>query len=205
MEQVSYFSSIVGLVMVILLWFGFGSIFLLRKKVETTTDGEKMPVSYIGLALQAAAFFVVWAVRRVPFFTPFIDGQFILNIFLQIVAVVMAAFSVWLALSAVNELGKQWSLQARLVEGHKLVTSGVYQIVRHPIYTAMLGMLIATGITFSTWIATFAGIVVFIIGTKIRTTSEEKLLSDAFGEEFVSWKNRVPGLVPILPKRTSAK
>ena len=51
-----------------------------------------------------------------------------------------------MANSAIKELGKQWSFQARLIEDHKLVTSGVYQIVRHPIYAAMLGKLLATGI-----------------------------------------------------------
>jgi len=116
----------------------------------------------------------------------------------SILAVAVAAFSVWFAMSAVRELGKQWSLQARLVEGHKLITSGVYQTVRHPIYTAMLGMLIATGITHSQWWATLAGIVIFIIGTKIRTNSEEKLLSNAFGMEFIEWKAKVPGLIPFI-------
>lgn len=111
---------------------------------------------------------------------------------------IVAAASVWLAISALRELGRQWSLEARLVEGHKLVKTGVYQIVRHPIYTAMLGMLVAMGIVYSHWLALVAGIFVFLIGTKIRTVFEERLLSEAFGEEFSEWKARVPGLIPFL-------
>ena len=157
-----------------------------------------MPVSWLGLILQGSGFVPVWFMRREPVFSSFIDGQPVVNIFLQILAIVLAAASVWLAMSAVRELGKQWSLQARLVEGHKLITSGVYQIVRHPIYTAMLGMLVATGIAYSHWFTTMIGIVVFIVGTKIRTISEEKLLSDAFGAEFSDWKAKVPGLIPFV-------
>ena len=198
MEQVSYYASVAGFVLVVALWFLFGGVFLLRKRGEATTDGEKIPVSYIGLALQGAAYAPVVFIGRDELFGPFIDGQSELNIALQIAAVVIAAFSVWFVMSAVRELGKQWSLEARLVEGHKLITSGVYQIVRHPIYTAMLGMLIATGISHSQWRATLGGIVIFLIGTKIRTNSEEKLLSNAFGAEFTEWKVKVPGLIPFV-------
>ena len=101
-------------------------------------------------------------------------------------------------MSAIKELGKQWSLQARLIEDHKLVPGGVYQIVRHPIYTAMLGMLIATGIVVSHWLILLIAVAVFIIGTKIRTVSEEKLLRDAFGGEFEDFAAKVPGLIPFL-------
>jgi protein-S-isoprenylcysteine O-methyltransferase Ste14 len=62
----------------------------------------------------------------------------------------------------------------------------------------MLGMLIATGIVFSHWIALVAAIVVFLIGTRIRTQIEERLLRDAFGKEFEDWRAKVPGLVPFV-------
>ena len=198
MEKVSYYTSIAGFVLVLALWFLFGGVFLLRKRPEATTDGEKIPVSIIGLVLQLVAYAPVMFIRREERFGPFIDGQIELNIALQIAAVVIAAFSVWFVMSAVRELGKQWSLEARLVEGHKLITSGVYQIVRHPIYTAMLGMVIATGISHSRWWTTLLGVVIFMIGTKVRTNSEEKLLSSAFGNEFTQWKAKVPGLIPFV-------
>jgi len=201
MEQISYYSSVAGFILVMALWFGFAGVFIRRKKTEPTTDGEKVPVSFLGLGLQAVGFFSVWGFRRTPFFSPFIGRQYILNILFQVAAVLIAGSSVWLALSAVSELGKQWSLQARLVEGHQLITSGAYRIVRHPIYTSMLGMLVATGLIYSGWIATLIGIVIFIIGTRIRTNSEERLLKGAFGNEFMTWKNQVPGLIPYLPKR----
>ena len=38
-------------------------------------------------------------------------------------------------------------------------------------------------------------------GTFIRTRFEERLLSDAFGENFREWKMRVPGLIPFLKRR----
>ncbi len=198
MEQVSYYASVAGFVLVIALWFVFAGVFFLRKKTEATTDSTKAPRSWAGLILQSLGFAAVWSMRRTPVFSSFIDSQYAANLIFQIFAVVLAAISVWLAMSAIRELGKQWSLQARLVEGHKLITTGVYQTVRHPIYTAMLGMLVATGIAYSNWLATLVGVIIFFIGTKIRTVFEERLLGDAFGEEFTEWKAKVPGSIPFI-------
>ncbi|CAN5478429.1 protein-S-isoprenylcysteine O-methyltransferase [soil metagenome] len=198
MEQVSYYASATGFCVIVALWFVFGWTFLLRKKPESTADTKRLSVSWYGLILQGAGMGVVWAIRREPFGSPLIDGQYAANIVLQIIGVVIAGASVWLALAAISELGRQWSLAARLTVDHKLVKSGVYGLVRHPIYTAMLGMLVGTGIAFSNWVGILAGVVVFIAGTKIRTIYEERLLAGAFGEEFTEWKAKVPGLIPFV-------
>lgn len=198
MEQISFYVSLVSFVLLILSWFVFAAVFIFRKKPESAPDGKRAPKSLFGLILQGIGFALVWSMRRQPNFSPFIDGQFILNIVLQILAVLIAVASVWMAMSAVRELGKQWSLEARLTENHKLITSGVYQIVRHPIYTAMLGMLISTGIIFSFWYILIAAVIVFFIGTKIRTIAEEKLLKEAFPDEYKEFSKKVPAFIPFL-------
>ena len=198
MEQISFYVSFVSFVAVIISWFVFAGVFIFRKKPESEPDSRRAPKSMIGLILQGIGFFPVWSIRRQPNFSPFIDGQFILNICLQILAVSIAAFSVWMAMSAVRELGKQWSLEARLTENHKLITSGVYQIVRHPIYTAMLGMLASTAIVFSFWYVLIAAAIVFFIGTKIRTIAEEKLLREAFPDEYKEFSEKVPAFIPFV-------
>lgn len=196
--QISYYANTVSFGTVILMWFVFAWNFLIRKKPDSTPDTKRAPQSWAGLALQGVGFGIIWSVRRTPFGSPFIEDQFVLNIALQIIAVALAAASVWLGISAITGLGRQWSLAARLTVDHKLIKTGVYGIVRHPIYTAMLCLMVATGLTFSHWIALAAAVVVFFIGTKIRTNLEEGLLRDAFGEEFTAWEAKVPGLIPFL-------
>jgi len=100
--------------------------------------------------------------------------------------------------TAVKTLGKEWSITARLVEGHKLATSGVYAHVRLPIYTGMFGMLLPTGIAYSKWISVVAAFIIFLIGTVIRVRSEERLLREAFGQRFDDYAMRVPAIVPGL-------
>ncbi len=197
-EQISYYANLVSFGLVMCMWFVFAGTFLLRKKPESAPDTKRAPASWVGLILQGIGFGIIWAGGRTPIASPFIDEQFTANIALQIVSILIAIWSVWLVTSAIKELGKQWSLQARLIEGHKLVMNGVYGIVRHPIYTAMFGMMLATGLVFSHWIALTAAVIVFVIGTRIRTNTEEGLLRNAFGREFEEWKAKVPGLIPFL-------
>jgi protein-S-isoprenylcysteine O-methyltransferase Ste14 len=187
-------------VIVMSCWFAFAGIFILRKKPPTPPDEKRERGSWFGVALQGAAYGLVWGVHR-PGFTPIAAGtqsSEAIAIAADVLAVLAAAGSVWLITAAVRTLGKEWSVTARLVEGHKLATSGPYSRVRHPIYTGMLGMLVATGLAISRWQALLVALVVFFVGTIIRVRSEEKLLREAFGKQFEDYAQRVPAIVPGL-------
>jgi protein-S-isoprenylcysteine O-methyltransferase Ste14 len=197
MEQSSYYVTATAFSILIVCWFAFAWTFLLRKKPQAAPDKVKAPKSFFGIVLQGLGFGLVWSLRRTPVFSPFVPN-YTVNVLLQLLAPTLSISCVLLAMSAIRELGKQWSFQARLVEGHKLVTSGVYGLVRHPIYTAMLGNLIATGLVLSRWVAVPVAIVIFLTGTLIRTRLEERLLKNAFGADFEKWKAGVPALIPGL-------
>ncbi len=182
---------------VMLCWFAFGGIFVFRKKPPNAPDLKRDRSSIIGFALQALSCGIVWGARREAF-TPIISASGPLAVTASIFAVFMAVGSVLIIMAAVKTLGKEWSLTARLVEGHKLATSGPYAYVRHPIYTGMLGMLLATGLAVGHWKAILAALVVFFVGTIIRMRSEESLLSGAFGPEFDDYSRRVPAIIPGL-------
>ena len=183
-------------VVVMICWFVFAGAFLLRKKPPSPPDQKRESGSLFGVALQGMSYGLVWGVRR-PIFTPIVFGTAI-SIVTGLLAICAAVSSVWLITMAVKTLGKEWSITARLVEGHKLATSGPYALVRHPIYSGMLGMLLATGLAISHWAAVLAALIIFFIGTTIRVRSEEKLLREAFGEQFETYARRVRAIVPGL-------
>ena len=182
-------------VVVMICWFAFAGIFLLRKKPPSPPDQKRAPGSLIGVAVQGMSFGVVWGVRR-EVFSPIVSGNKPVAIAAGMLAICAAISSVWLITNALKTLGKEWSLTARLVEGHKLATTGPYAYLRHPIYTGMLGMLLATGLAYSRWAALLAALTIFFVGTIIRVRSEEKLLREAFGEQFDNYAARVPAIVP---------
>lgn len=184
-------------VIVMLCWFAFAAVFIFRKKPPSAPDQKRDRSSIPGVALQAVAYAIVWSIRR-PFLSPLVAGVQWLELVAAVVAIVAAAGSVLLIMSAVQTLGKEWSITARMVEDHKLATAGPYARVRHPIYTGMLGMLIATGLAISHWIVLPAAIVVFAIGTWIRVRIEERLLRETFGPQFEEYARRVPAVIPGL-------
>ena len=101
-------------------------------------------------------------------------------------------------MSAVRTLGKQWSVAARLTRDHQLIVAGAYSHMRHPIYTAMLGLLVATGLVNVAWPVLLAAVVLFSLGTAIRIRIEEKLLHEAFGDDFDAYTRYVPAILPRL-------
>jgi protein-S-isoprenylcysteine O-methyltransferase Ste14 len=180
-------------------WFVFAGVFLVfvGRKPPSAPDSKRERTSIIGIALQGVSYALVWTIRR-PSFTPIISAGKAVEIVTALLTMAMATGSVWFCSAAVRTLGKQWSLAARVLEGHRLVTEGPYSIVRNPIYTGMFGMLLATGLAISHWIGLLIAIAVFAIGTAIRVHSEEKLLREMFGEEFEAYTRKVPAVVPFL-------
>jgi len=186
-------------VVVMLSWFAFIAVFalFLRQKAPAAPDRKRERTSILGIALQGVSYAVVWTLRRPPF-TSIVSFRKSVEIAVAVVTMALAIGSVWFCSAAVRTLGKQWSITARVLEGHKLITSGPYNVVRNPIYSGMFGMLVATGLAISHWIGLLIAVVVFTVGTAIRVRSEERLLREAFGEEFDAYARKVPAVVPFL-------
>src|SRR5436309_2389184 len=108
--------------------------FLTQKGSSAGPAEKRESASIVGIVLQGAAYAIVWILHR-RFFTPIAAMARVFEIALAAFTIVLSIASVWLVSSAVKSLGKQWSLTARVVEGHRLVTEGPYRIVRNPIYT----------------------------------------------------------------------
>jgi protein-S-isoprenylcysteine O-methyltransferase Ste14 len=151
----------------------------------------------VGFALHGVAFALVLFMRRERF-TPLVPLGTPGEISLAVMSMALALGSIWITVAGLRVLSRQWGVAARLVEGHTLVTEGPYRLVRHPIYLGNLGILLATGLAFSRLQPLWIAILVFLIGTAIRIHAEEKLLREAFGQEFESYARRVPALFPRL-------
>ena len=184
-------------VVVMLSWFAFVIIFLVRHKPPSAPESKRERASILGIVLQGAGYACVWSIRR-AWFGPIVSVSNSVEIALAILTMVLGIASVWFVSASIGTLGKQWSLGARLIEGHQLITEGPYRLVRNPIYTGMFGMLLATGLAVSHWVGLLIAIAVYAVGTVIRVRSEEKLLRGAFGAEFDAYARRVPAVIPFL-------
>jgi protein-S-isoprenylcysteine O-methyltransferase Ste14 len=176
-------------------WIVFAATFAFRRRGSSREEKRRDNRSIGPIIVQSVAFFVVWVIHR-PFGTPLIGWSS--RPYLGALAVIIAIGSIWLVIVSVRTLGKQWAFAASVIEGHQLITEGPYAHVRNPIYSGMLGMLVATGIVASTWYGMVAAVVVFLAGTAWRVRVEERLLRSEFGREFEDYTRRVPSLIPHI-------
>lgn len=105
------------------------------------------------------------------------------------------AFTWW----ARVHLGRLWSASVERKEGHRLIDSGPYGLVRHPIYTGLLTALLALAVQVGTP-AAYAGFALVAIGFTVKGHMEEQLLSQALGAEvYAAYRARTPMLIPFAP------
>ena len=97
-----------------------------------------------------------------------------------------------------RELGRNWSLVARMRSDHQLIRTGPYARVRHPIYLGMLLFLLALAVALGHWVQLVVALPVFFVGTAIRTRLEDGLLERTFGETFRDYRNSTPALIPRI-------
>lgn len=82
---------------------------------------------------------------------------------------------------------------------HRLVTSGPYRWVRHPLYTIGSSMFMALGLIADNWFIMLLGILAFLAMAS-RTPREEANLIEKFGAEYREYMKRTGRYLPKLLK-----
>jgi len=183
--------KIVALVELALCWVAWSLAFLRpRQQAAGPTKVAGAPASKWGIFLEMVGFALAWTYVR--------PVNFEKSTLALIASMVIGPPSVALAWAATRHLGKQWRYAAALREDHELITTGPYQLVRHPIYASMLGMLLATGAGYTWWPMFAVALVFFLVGTEIRIRSEERLLAQRFRDSFIAYRARVSAYIPFV-------
>lgn len=92
-------------------------------------------------------------------------------------------------------MGREWSI-AVLDTGSRLVTTGPFAIVRHPIYALGMAMILLSAVALPTpLMAVTAGAYVLLLSAKARI--EERALARRFGTEWTAYARRTPRFLPL--------
>jgi protein-S-isoprenylcysteine O-methyltransferase Ste14 len=99
-----------------------------------------------------------------------------------------------------SDLGRFWSASLEIRREHRLVTTGVYSRIRHPMYAALWLFVLAQAALLSNFIAAPAGLIGFGLLYLLRIDREEAMMAKVFGPDWKAYAERTGRLVPRLPR-----
>jgi protein-S-isoprenylcysteine O-methyltransferase Ste14 len=127
----------------------------------------------------------------IPFPTP---------IWVMVLGVGLAVLSLVLLIWTHKTLGVFWTFKLEIRPKHKLVTWGPYSRIRHPMYTASLIFMFATGMVAADWLILVVSVLTLLIIDK-RIDGEEKMMLDHFGKNYRDYMLRSRRLLPRLRRK----
>ena len=95
-------------------------------------------------------------------------------------------------------LGRNYSQELVIYQGHQLVERGPFRFVRHPMYTGLILVYLGIGWAVQSWAAVLFTLLPTAIFGAYRIPIEERALISEFGEQYVSYARRVKRLIPFI-------
>ncbi len=105
--------------------------------------------------------------------------------------------SLALAVWARRHLAAHWSGEITIKTDHVLIQSGPYRWIRHPIYTAVLGMFLGSSLV-SERVLAIVGFAVACYAYVRKIHLEERNLEAAFGEAYEVYRTHTGVLIPKM-------
>jgi protein-S-isoprenylcysteine O-methyltransferase Ste14 len=102
-----------------------------------------------------------------------------------------------LRLAPVFVLGRRFSGLVAIQPEHRLVSSGLYGVIRHPSYLGLFVLSLGWGLAFRSGV----GVILAVLTLPVllaRIDAEERLLSETFGAEYDAYRARTWRLIPYV-------
>jgi protein-S-isoprenylcysteine O-methyltransferase Ste14 len=96
------------------------------------------------------------------------------------------------------DLGRNWSISLELRREHKLVTTGVYRLVRHPMYSSFFLFALAQFFLIPNWLAGVSGLLGVGMLYGFRFRQEERMMLEYFPAEYRSYMALTKRLIPWI-------
>jgi protein-S-isoprenylcysteine O-methyltransferase Ste14 len=180
------------LVFSLALWIAFFVYWGIASRNQAPTkQSESWGSTYFHQSVLGASLLLLYL--QIPGLTSwYIPQRFHLAVW---IGAIVQALSLLLAVWARRHLGRNWAAEVRIGVDHELVRTGPYRWVRHPIYTAMLGMFLGTAIASSQYHA-LLGVALLFVAYIRKTRLEEEILSRVFPTDYEAYRRSTWRLVP---------
>jgi len=186
-----------------IVWFaGLVGWYVIRYPFERRAKKVGVNKSFFGRresGLLALAFLGLWLVPLLYALTGFpapLDRPFIPAIAVLGILVLCGALLLFYRSHA--DLGKNWSISLQIRDEHRLVTSGIYRYIRHPMYTSFFLLAVAQVLLLPNWFAGLAGLVGVGILYTFRVRQEERMMLERFGADYRAYMAQTARLIPWI-------
>jgi len=116
---------------------------------------------------------------------------------IRFMGAILSAFSTPLLGWVQGTLGRHYSTGLEIQRDHRLITSGPYSRIRHPMYTAIMMFCVGCGLVSANLLL----LVIFVVGSMflvLRAPVEEKMLLKEFGDEYRDYMRRTGRFFPKI-------
>ncbi|ABL64253.1 Isoprenylcysteine carboxyl methyltransferase [Chlorobium phaeobacteroides DSM 266] len=163
--------------------------------------GNAGEISRFRVIFQKVMFFLwIAIVASYTWYPPWVEAlHFPFPTWLRYGGAIAAAVSFLFLFLTMKTLGRYWSPLPRLMEGHKLVITGPYRFIRHPMYTAMMLLFIAFILITANAAVTVFSLIATVLTVK-WALNEEKMLIGFFGDEYRAYMTRTGAFLPAPRK-----
>ena len=185
-------------------WFYFGAyitatiirVYYTKKyKPESTQNRKKFTADSFLLALVGIGMII----PILYLFTPWFDfANYHIPNWLSWIGVLFMITFCWLLAKSHHDLNKNWTPNIEVLEDQTLVTSGVYRLMRHPMYAAHILWGIAQAFLLCNWVAGYALLLPTLIFYRYRVSREEKMMKAYFGKAYEIYCENTNRLIPKL-------
>lgn len=100
-----------------------------------------------------------------------------------------------------SDMGQNFSPELSLREEHKLITSGIFRSIRHPMYTAHIVWAVAQILLLQNWIVGPSFLLTSLPLYLVRIPREEQMMLQTFKEEYLEYMNSTGRIFPktVIP------
>ena len=186
-----------------IIWFaGLVAWYVIRYPFERRAKKVGVTKSLFGWresGLLALAFLGLWVIPAIYALTGFpaaLDRPLIPAI--AILGIVILCAALFLFYRSHTDLGKNWSISLEIRSEHRLVSSGIYRFIRHPMYSSFFLMAVAQLLLLPNWLAGVTGLVGVGMLYAFRIRQEERMMMERFGAEYRDYMMRTARLIPWL-------
>ena len=179
---------------IILAWILFVAYWIISaRNVKRTAQAESMVVRLPHILVMAIAYMLLFE-THLPL-RPLNQRVLPRNDALEATGILLTWSGVALAIWARVHIGQYWSARVTLKEDHKIISTGPYAYMRHPIYTGLLLATLGTAMVRDQWQCLVAFALV-LSAHVLKARKEERLLAGKFGQDYEQYRLSTGFLVP---------